>query len=68
MRRRSSIGFLLILAGACALAAFALIGSTVDADGVLHEPFPLLPTGCALISVGVFAVAVRALRRPPGQK
>lgn len=45
MKSRSGIGLLLILAGVCTLAAFALIGSTVDLDGVVHEPFPVLPLG-----------------------
>lgn len=44
--------FLLLVAGALCLLAFNLIGSTVDAQGVLHEPFGLLPIGFLLIVLG----------------
>ena len=43
-----AIGFLGI---ACAIL-FSLIGQTVDANGVLHEPFFLIPVGYALMAVG----------------
>ena len=46
------ISFLLLVAGALCLLAFNLIGSTVDAQGVLHEPFGLLPIGFLLIVLG----------------
>ncbi len=45
--------FLLLVAGALCLLAFNLIGSTVDAQGVLHEPFGLLPIGFFLMVLGV---------------
>jgi hypothetical protein len=45
MKSLFGIGWLLMLAGACLLVAFALIGSTVNVDGGLNEPFPLLPIG-----------------------
>ena len=47
------ISFLLLVAGALCLLAFNLIGSTVDAQGVLHEPFGLLPIGFFLMVLGV---------------
>ena len=39
----TTIGALLILAGLGCFLAFNLLGSTLDAQGFLHEPFALLP-------------------------
>jgi hypothetical protein len=52
---------LCFLGGAC-LFAFRLIGSPIDQDGVLHEPFPLIPIGWLLISLGVVAGVVHVVR------
>jgi len=47
--------------------AFNLIGSTVDADGILREPFALIPLSylSALIGLILMTIAVvqRSLRR-----
>ncbi|MEE9428703.1 MAG: DUF3955 domain-containing protein [Paracoccaceae bacterium] len=46
---------LLILIGLLGVAcrvAFSVIGSTIDADGVMHEAFFLLPVSYLLILVG----------------
>jgi hypothetical protein len=48
-----------------------LIGSTIDEQGFLHEPFGLLPIGWLLIFVGaVMAIiaGIRALLRGPTRK
>jgi len=54
-----SLGFLL---------AFQLIGSRVDANGVLREPFVLLPTSVGLatasLATGVGALLWRPSSRP----
>ncbi|QXC33471.1 DUF3955 domain-containing protein [Aeromonas sp. FDAARGOS 1407] len=50
-------GILLILAGLCCFLAFHQIGATLDTQGVLHEPFALIPLGYLLL----FAGAVLAL-------
>lgn len=42
---------LLSLGSACFIA-YGLIGARLDADGMLHEPFALLPIGWALIAAG----------------
>lgn len=42
---------LLFLGSAC-LIAFGVIGSRIDADGVLREPFGLIPIGWLLIAGG----------------
>jgi Protein of unknown function (DUF3955) len=46
------IGLLVMALGLIALVAFQLIGSSVDADGILREPFGLLPVGFALLFAG----------------
>lgn len=63
------IGGGLFLIGAACLALNALTGSTVDAEGVLHENFFLLPIGflfmlCSLLMFAVTGIrnAVSALR------
>lgn len=60
---------LLLLGGAC-LAAFNLIGSRMDAQGFVHEPFGLLPIGWFLICVGfvvgLAGIAQAAWRRRGG--
>jgi hypothetical protein len=52
------------------LIAFHLIGSSIDSDGMLHEPFALIPIGLWLIvagalvgAVGLARAAVHALAR-----
>lgn len=55
--------FSLVLLGAGCSVAFNLIGSTVDADGVLHEPFFLVPIGYLLVFSGLGGLAVLAAWR-----
>lgn len=52
---------LIALGGAC-LLAFNLIGSTIDAQGMLHEPFGLIPIGWLLIACGA-ALGLTGLAR-----
>ena len=47
-----NISILLLMTGGLCLLAFNLIGSTVDAQGVLHEPFGVLPIGFLLMILG----------------
>jgi hypothetical protein len=63
---------LLGLGFAC-LVAFRLIGSEVDADGVLREPFALIPIGWFSISLGLILGGIYGVgrlsakdRTPPG--
>ncbi|WP_342310503.1 DUF3955 domain-containing protein [Burkholderia pyrrocinia] len=42
-----------IIAGFACWIAFAAIGSEVDAQYVLHEPFALLPVGWLMVGIGV---------------
>ena len=57
------IGALLILAGLGCFLAFNLLGSTLDAQGFLHEPFALLPLGYLLLFIGMVLSLRPLLRR-----
>ena len=50
---------MLIVVGAICLTVKAIVGSSVDSQGVLHEPFFLLPIGLALCVVGLVAWVAR---------
>lgn len=47
------IGAVLAAMGLACFVAFELIGSTVDENGLLHEPFALIPIGFLCVAVGV---------------
>ncbi|MFN5510605.1 MAG: DUF3955 domain-containing protein [Burkholderiales bacterium] len=55
-----SVTALLALLSALCFAAFGLIGSHVDANGILREPFFLLPMGWLFaafaLAAGLFAI------------
>ena len=46
------IGVLLAALGLIALVAFRLVGARVDAEGILREPFALLPIGLLFLVAG----------------
>ncbi|RDZ29788.1 DUF3955 domain-containing protein [Lysobacter silvisoli] len=48
---------MLFLGSACFIA-YGLIGSHLDADGTLREPFALLPIGWALIAAGALIALI----------
>lgn len=56
-------GALLILAGLGCFLVFNLLGTTVDAQGFLHEPFALLPLGYLLLFTGMVLSLLPLLRR-----
>lgn len=47
----------MMTAGVLCALAFELIGSTVDAAGILHEPFFLVPAGWILFLGGLVLLA-----------
>lgn len=47
-----------IFAGFACWIAFAAIGSEVDAQGVLHEPFAWVPAGWLMVVIGVIGSVV----------
>ncbi len=59
----TTIGALLILAGLGCFLAFNLRGSTLDAQGFLHEPFALLPLGYLLLFTGMVLTVIPLLRK-----
>jgi Na+/H+-dicarboxylate symporter len=61
------IGMLLMVMGIASFMAFSLIGSTLNEQGFLQEPFALLPLGYLLLLAGAGLVLfglVRSRRRP----
>jgi hypothetical protein len=50
------IGIILFIIGILFLVIFKLIGSHVSKDGILHEPFFLIPTGEFLVIIGVVLI------------
>ena len=56
-------GVIFIVLGLACLAAFRIIGSSVDENGMLHEPFALLPIGFLLLVAGALFAVVSLLRR-----
>ena len=56
------------IAAISSAVAYRVIGTTVDNDGVLHEPFALIPIG-DLMGAGAIATATAAvLAQGHGQK
>ena len=55
-------GAVLAAIGVCCLVAFELIGSTVDEDGTLHEPFGLIPIGLLLLGVAILLLLAGAVK------
>ncbi|MBW8809902.1 MAG: DUF3955 domain-containing protein [Lysobacter sp.] len=53
----------LLALGCACLLAFNLIGSTIDAQGMLHEPFGLIPIGWLLIVIGAVTGTIAVARR-----
>ncbi|UVA80547.1 DUF3955 domain-containing protein [Pandoraea commovens] len=58
-RRYWTVCACFIFAGFACWIAFAAIGSEVDAQGVLHEPFALVPVGMLMVVIGVIGSLVR---------
>jgi hypothetical protein len=63
------IGIVVIALGFIAFAAFQLIGSSIDANGILREPFGMLPIGFALLIAGAITTLTglvrRKIKKPP---
>lgn len=52
------MGVLVAVVGLACLLAFRLIGSSVDPDGFVQEPFGLLPIGYLLVFVGALVALI----------
>ncbi|MNV68980.1 hypothetical protein D3C71_1618580 [compost metagenome] len=57
------VGVLLVVLGFIALITFRLMGSSIDADGFLREPFALLPIGFLLVVVGCVTALIGWIKR-----
>lgn len=55
-------GAILMAVAAALMTTYAVIGSSVDADGILHEPFALIPLAW-LSGVAGLVLAVAAIWR-----
>ena len=62
MNKQARIGLTSLLLGFGLLAAFRLIGSSVDQDGFLHEPFALLPIGWLFVLLGAAWMVIATIR------
>lgn len=55
-------GAVLAVMGLACFVAFELIGSTIDENGTLHEPFGLIPIGLLLLGLAMLLLLVGAVR------
>lgn len=63
MKHKLSLGSLiLIIMGVSCFIAFKLMGSEVDSQGVLQEPFFLLPIGSLFVVLGGIGFVVTGIR------
>lgn len=53
---------LFLCAGFLSVAAFRFIGSSIDSEGVLHEPFPLIPIGWLCFILGIIIGGLYLIR------
>ncbi|MFA0789754.1 DUF3955 domain-containing protein [Microbulbifer echini] len=53
----------LIIFGGLSLLAFWLIGSSIDSEGILREPFALLPLGLLILLSGAVITVIGIVRR-----
>ncbi len=53
MMKKVMIGFGMMVIGGVLMIAYNLIGSEIDGNGFLHEPFFLIPIGVLFIFLGI---------------
>ncbi len=63
MKKQVIAEIILISMGLGAVFAPLLIGSHLDEDGNLHEPFVLIRLGYFLITLGICSIVVRLISR-----
>ena len=61
--RMNLISIILLLIGAGCFFASAMIGSTIDSQGILHEPFFLIPIGYLFLFAGLIMLVVTFIRK-----
>ena len=63
MKKQIILEIFLISAGACCFLLFIIIGSSIDDQGMLHEPFALIPIGYLFIALGLLSGIIRFLMK-----
>ncbi|MFC6176626.1 DUF3955 domain-containing protein [Companilactobacillus huachuanensis] len=58
-----NIMIIALLLGVGCFALFSMIGSTVDSNGILHEPFFLVPFGYFFLLIGIISGAIHWYKR-----
>ncbi|MBM0490660.1 DUF3955 domain-containing protein [Aeromonas jandaei] len=61
-------GAALAVMGLSCFVAFELIGATVDDNGLLHEPFALIPVGFLLVTLGVLLALLALIHGVMGHR
>lgn len=56
------IGLFLMTLGVCSLMLFRYIGSSLNPDGTLNEPYALIPIGSTLIITGLIIGIIGFIR------
>lgn len=56
------IGLFLMTLGICSLMLFRYIGSSLNPDGTLNEPYALIPIGSTLIITGLIIGIIGFIR------
>jgi len=62
------ISIILIILGLGCTLAYKIIGSSVDENGLLHEPFGLIPIGHLFIFLGIIFGIIDILKSVGGKK
>lgn len=66
MSNLKKLGLLSLAIGIMCWIAFNVIGSSVDAQGVLHEPFGLIPIGWLFVAIGAVLYAYAYFKQKKG--
>lgn len=61
------LSLLLLTLGALCLGAYTLIGSQVDGQGFVHEPFALIPLAWLSLGLGGLLAVVHRLGKKSGK-
>ncbi|TGD20897.1 DUF3955 domain-containing protein [Companilactobacillus suantsaicola] len=62
------VTLVMILAGVGCFLLFSVIGSTVDSDGILQEPFFLVPIGYLFLLLGLIGGVINLVQRRQNKK
>ncbi|CAJ1178199.1 helix-turn-helix domain-containing protein [Companilactobacillus paralimentarius] len=63
MRINLYVTIIMVLAGMGSFLLFKIIGSSLDGNGVLHEPFFLIPVGYLFLMMGLISGLIYLLKK-----